>query len=101
MIPHVNVERKKIDRGEGSTAENLKEGRETIARLRVGNVVVRHVDSVLIVGNGEMTSTEISKRRRGANGGLGGQGRVDNQSEVAEPDASKIQAIEAEKRMEN
>lgn len=101
MIPHVNVERKEIDRSEGSAAENLEECRESITRLCVGNIVVRHVGGLSKVGNGEMTSTEISKRMRGATGGPREQGRVENQSQAAETSARKIQAIEKEKRLEN
>jgi len=71
LIPHVNVERKEVDWSEGPAAEDLKKCRKAITRLRIDKVMVRHVGSVLRVGNGEMTSTENSKRRQGAKGGEG------------------------------
>jgi hypothetical protein len=69
LIPHIDVERKEVDWSESSAAQDFKESRKAIARLRIDKVVVRHVGSVLKVGNGGMTSTENSKRRKGAKEG--------------------------------
>lgn len=58
LVPHVNIERKEVDWGEGSTTENLKKGRKAIPRLRVDKVV-RHVDNVQRVEDGESPAPKI------------------------------------------
>lgn len=42
LVPHVNIERKEIDRGKRSTAQDLEQGRETIPLLNVRQRRRRH-----------------------------------------------------------
>jgi hypothetical protein len=69
LIPHINVEGKEIDWGEGPAAQDFKERRKAIARFRIDNVMVRHIVSGLRVGNGEITSTEIEGEGGAQKGG--------------------------------